>query len=135
MSSTIRITYLDHSGFAVQMPDALLIFDDARGPAPQGTSLDQGWITREQVAQSPRTYVFVSHSHADHFDASIFDWAEPSRVQYILSTDVPAQWKGRRMAPGDVLQLDDYTITAHASTDLGVSYLVRHPACTLFHAG
>lgn len=71
----MKITYLDHSGFAVDLGDKLLIFDYYRGELPAGTS-------------DRKLYVFSSHAHYDHFQKKIFTWSRDRDVTYILSKDI-----------------------------------------------
>lgn len=51
----MKITYLDHSGFAVEYKKYVLIFDWYKGKLPEFDS-------------EKEIYVFSSHSHYDHFD-------------------------------------------------------------------
>ena len=56
----MKITYLDHSGFAVEYKKYVLIFDWYKGKLPEFDS-------------EKEIYVFSSHSHYDHFDRKIFE--------------------------------------------------------------
>ena len=129
----LLVTYLYHSGFSVALGDTLLIFDyiPESSVVPGAPEV----LTQEQLARFRQVVVFVSHSHEDHFNPIIFDWADPGRVHYILGYDVPAQWPGFRMRPGESLTVADCRIEAFNSTDMGVSYLVTAGDYTIFHAG
>ncbi|HML47659.1 MAG TPA: hypothetical protein PKE04_13020 [Clostridia bacterium] len=135
MADRVRITYLEHSGFAVELGDLLMVFDDARGAPPPGEGLEQGHVTRAFIAKHARTFVFVSHGHGDHYDPAVYDWQDIPGVDYVLGCDMDRKLPGRHLAPGDVLYLPNLTVTAHASTDLGVSYLIDTSGYTFFHAG
>lgn len=135
MADRVRITYLDHSGFAVELGDLLMVFDDARGAPPPGEGLEQGHVTRAFIEKHARCFVFVSHGHGDHYDPAIYDWQDIPGVEYILGCDMDRKLTGRHLSPGDVLYLPNLTVTAHASTDLGVSYLIDTSGYTFFHAG
>lgn len=135
MASPLQITYLDHSGFAVRSRSTLLIFDDAQGLAGEGDSLANGRITRELLESVDRTVYFVSHSHEDHYHPDIFKLSNAGLVHYVLGHDVPLDHGGHRMFRGDTLSLAGAEITAHDSTDEGVSFLVKIDGWTLFHAG
>ena len=50
----IKITYLEHSGFAVECDDYVLIFDYYKGNLPQ-------------FDKDKKICVFASHVHYDHF--------------------------------------------------------------------
>lgn len=135
MPCSTKITYLNHSGFAVGTRDVLLIFDDAQGKSSKGDSIANGHITKELIASYPRTIFFVSHSHADHFSPDIYDFTGEDMVYYVLGEDLPPQYKGFRMARGERLSLCGAEISTYDSTDEGVSYLVKVDGWTFFHAG
>lgn len=128
----LQIAYLNHSGFSVVSGTTCLVFDYY--PAAERKAGAPGVITSTDLAPFDRVLVFVSHSHEDHFDPSIYEW-DDARVHYILGDDVPARWPGLRMKPGDEQTFGDITVRAFDSTDLGVSFLVKLPEHTIFHAG
>ena len=67
----IKITYLEHSGFAVECDDYVLIFDYYKGNLPQ-------------FDKDKKICVFASHVHYDHFKKKIFTWAEEyENIHYI----------------------------------------------------
>lgn len=129
----MQIAYLNHSGFSVVYERTCLVFDYY--PAAERKAGAPGVITSEDLAPFDRVLVFVSHSHEDHFDLSIYEWQDDARVHYILGDDVPARWPGERMKPGDEKTFGDISVRAFDSTDLGVSFLVKLPEYTIFHAG
>jgi len=135
MGAPIRITYLRQSGFAVQVRDTLLVFDDAQGVNPQLSSLKEGYVTSELVESVQRTLFFVSHSHEDHFNSDIYRFKDLGVVHYVLGDDLPLRYAGHRMSAGDTLSLGGAEIKAYDSTDAGVSFLVKIDGWTLFHAG
>ena len=51
----MKVTYLEHSGFAAEYKEYVLIFDWYRGSLPE-------------FDQQKKIYVFASHSHYDHFN-------------------------------------------------------------------
>ena len=72
----MKITYLDHSGFAVEYKKYVLIFDWYKGKLPEFDS-------------EKEIYVFSSHSHYDHFDRKIFELENIyPNVRYVLSADI-----------------------------------------------
>lgn len=136
MASDLQVTYLQHSGFAVRTHDTLLIFDDAQGSPEDGDSLANGRITRQLIDAYPQTVFFVSHAHADHFNPDIYTIpGEDSHVHYVLGYDLPKKHRGNRLKPGDTRKVAGLAITAHGSTDEGVSFLVQADGWSLFHAG
>ena len=60
----IKITYLEHSGFAVECDDYVLIFDYYKGNLPQ-------------FDKDKKICVFASHVHYDHFKKKIFTYHYP----------------------------------------------------------
>lgn len=51
----MRVTYLGHSGFLLEMEDALLLFDYYQGSLPE-------------MDLEKTLFVFVSHVHYDHYN-------------------------------------------------------------------
>ncbi|MDD3251601.1 MAG: MBL fold metallo-hydrolase [Lachnospiraceae bacterium] len=129
----MKITYIHHSGFLVELRRVCLLFDFVGGPLPR---LDDG---RDLV-------VFASHRHGDHFDPMIFDLAKSYPcIRFVLSDDI---WQNRIPEglgcrteftdPGDVLELyegDGVRITSFQSTDEGVAFLVETEGQVIYHAG
>lgn len=126
----MKITYLDHSGFAVDLGDKLLIFDYYRGELPAGTS-------------DRKLYVFSSHAHYDHFQKKIFTWSRDRDVTYILSKDIRKNAAAKNapgegvyyLAPRQELTLDGLSVRTLRSTDAGVAFLVKTEGKTIYHAG
>ncbi len=134
MSRQLEITFLHHSGFAIRTGDTLLVFDDARGPAQPGEET-AGRITPQMIAGCGRTLFFATHAHGDHFNPSIYQFADAGMVHYVLGFDIPQVYSGYHLAVGDHLSLGGAEITAYGSTDEGVSFLVEIDGWRLFHAG
>ncbi len=131
-----KITYLDHSGFAVVTDSAVLVFDYSKDPSDK---------LKHILRDNPELPVafFVSHRHHDHFNKAIFDMAQNHRRVFVLSNDidaekilttVPVAW---RNAGGEISDLlGNIDVKAYGSTDAGVCYLVTMPdGKTVFHAG
>ncbi|MGC7873153.1 MBL fold metallo-hydrolase [Desulfosporosinus sp. SYSU MS00001] len=123
----LKIKYLYHSGFAVETQNNVLIFDYYQGSIGD-------------LKKSPKNiYVFVSHSHPDHFNPVILEWQkERSDIHYILSNDIsvsPTINNLNVLAPYEKIELGSLKIKAYNSTDIGVSFLVEDEGTRLFHAG
>ena len=72
----MKITYIHHSCFVVELDDCILIFDYYKGELPA-------------FDPDKRIIFFVSHSHGDHFNPNIYKYAETCpHVIYVLSGDV-----------------------------------------------
>ena len=133
----IKVTYLDHSGFAVTTPKAVMVFDYYKDPDKK---LEK--VLRE--APEADVVFFVSHHHTDHFNTSIFELAQNRRRTYVLSYDIFSRLvpdKGLSvawMSPGDVIDCIPGTkmVKAFKSTDAGVAYAITLPdGHVIFHAG
>ena len=134
MSRQILITHYYHSGFSISSGDLLFVFDYWRGE--RGELHDHLQILPDQLREYRQVFVFISHEHVDHLDPIVFTWKDYTNVQYFVSSDMPVGTRGKRMAPGDTIQLtDDISVTAFDSTDLGVSFLLNLDGLKIFHAG
>ena len=72
----MKITYLRHSGFLVEMEQVWLLFDYYRGEIPE-------------ISQEKKGYVFASHRHIDHFNKEIFKLTKKqNNIEFILSDDI-----------------------------------------------
>lgn len=131
-----KVTYLDNSGFMLEFPKVILVFDYCCDPAHD---------VDKALRHSPDKPVifFVSHNHSDHYNRAVFDLGQNHRRAYVLANDIlprrvndtlPVDW----MSPGDKVEDLPEGIIAEAfgSTDKGVSYAVTMPdGMTIFHAG
>jgi len=134
----IRVTFIDHSGFLVELPSVTLLFDWQDGTLP---------ALREDVPLA----VFASHHHPDHFNPQIFALDDGKRnVRFLLGKDIKlshhnrAKWKLSRgteaklrlMAGGDTEEpFPGVTVESFPSTDEGVAFLVTADGLTVYHAG
>ena len=129
----MKITYIHHSCFLIELEQLYLLFDYVKGTLPV-------------LSPDKDLLVLVSHRHGDHFSPDIFDLAEQHpKIRYILSDDI---WQNRvpeqhfcrteYMDSGKVLSLPDgggVRITAFKSTDQGIAFLVENSGKVLYHAG
>ncbi|MDF2885889.1 MAG: hypothetical protein K0R23_274 [Lacrimispora sp.] len=133
----MKITYIHHSAFLVDLTSATLLFDYTQGPLPE---LD---------ANKP-LFIFASHRHGDHFSDKIFDLGAGLReIHYVLSDDISKKKisEERRscttvVKPGETITLSYSTdgnlgleITTFISTDEGVAFLVKVGGAVIYHAG
>ena len=132
-----KVTYIDHSGFAVSSPKAVLVFDYYKDPDKK---LEK--VLREQP-EAPVVF-FVTHHHPDHFNTSIFELAQERKRTYVLSNDIFSKLVPKKglsvawMSAGDIIESIPgiKQVRAYGSTDAGVSYLITlEDGRTLFHAG
>lgn len=131
-----KVTYLEHSGFAITLPSVILVFDYMRDPSHALHRI------LEKNEQKPVVF-FVSHAHHDHYNKSIFELAQNHQRVYVLANDVPARdvpstLAVQGMSPGDIVENlpGIRRVKAYGSTDCGVSYYVETAdGPTIFHAG
>ena len=133
----MEITYLLNSGFLIRFEKILLVFDDYADPTNEvQKALDENF---------DRLYIFASHSHADHFDLHILDYADKVE-KYIFSYDIRRHRKRQfDLFPSDKIVLmnrydswqdDSISVQSFDSTDLGLSYSVEFAdGFRIFHAG
>lgn len=129
----MKLTYIFHSGFALETQRCILVFDYWMDPAH---------VIDHFMSTSKHVYVFASHFHEDHFTKEIFKWKDymPS-ITYILSKDILRHRRACRedadvwMAKGAVWEDEHLKVVATGSNDSGVSWIVRTEGKTIFHAG
>ena len=131
----MTLSYIFHSGFALEAERCILIFDYWMDPAD---------VMQRILASKKPIYVFSSHFHEDHFTRKVFAWRkERANITYVLSKDI---LKRRRASSedGDVWMAkgsmwEDATVgmkvTAMGSNDSGVSWIVELEGKRIFHAG
>jgi len=128
----MTITYLYHSGFAIENNDVLLIIDFWQDP--------ENCIPQLMKHNGP-IYVLATHFHPDHFNREIFKWKEVRPdIHYILSKDIlrhhrAAKEEAQYLVKGDIFEDNNIHIQAFGSTDSGVSFYVKLVGHTIFHAG
>ncbi len=128
------VTYYYHSGFTVAIGDTLMVFDYWRG---EHGELDESAQLKDQDFEGyKRILVFVSHDHEDHLDDIIYTWnARKYPITYIIASDTAEGKQGRRVQPGDRLEIGDVEVRVFSSTDKGVSFYVKAGGLCVFHAG
>ncbi len=137
----MKITYINHSGFLVEMEEATLLFDYWTGTIP---------IIRPNLP----LLVFASHSHSDHYNRAIWDLCKHrDDVVYVLSSDINGgmAWGLNRkvdadggnqlykVSPGEErkipLKKGEAQVRTLCSTDMGVAFIVELGGKTIYHAG
>ena len=130
MKRQVRVTFLGHSGFLMETAQHYLLFDYWTGDLPE-------------LRPGKPLYVFVSHSHHDHYNPEIYDFeTELPQVSYILSADVreaDSAWKNAGqvhfMKEHEEAVIGDCRVETLLSTDLGVAYLIELDGLHIYHAG
>jgi L-ascorbate metabolism protein UlaG (beta-lactamase superfamily) len=140
----LEVWYLGHCGFAVKAAGKLLVFDYVSGqgtpPAnPSAGGLADGAIDPGDL-EGLDVYVFVTHSHSDHFDPAILDWAdEVDNVQYFFGWEAGGDPEHHYLvgprATAEVGGVHVYTINSHHSGVPEVAYLVHVDGRWVYHNG
>ncbi len=126
----MKITYIHHSSFLVDIESAVLLFDYFEGALP------------EVPADKP-LYVFSSHCHGDHFSDAVFELAKDHKnIRYILSSDI---WTKRipeelrdctiSIKPYETWSDDILQVETYKSTDEGVAFWCKVDGKDIYHAG
>ncbi len=133
----MNITYLKHSGFSIELEQTILIFDYYTG------SSCKHHFSITDYPDDKEIFVFVSHTHSDHFDPLILNWAE--RVHYIISFDVhfSSDLTNKLQEENRFLQTNanqtyhykNLQITTLLSNDEGVAFCVVCEGKTIYHSG
>lgn len=129
----MTLTYIVHSGFALETAQCIIVFDYWFDPTH----------VMDRLLQSAKPiYVLASHFHEDHFTRSIFDWRlRKSNITYLLSKDILKHRRAQReeadawLAKGASWQDNIITVHATGSTDSGVSWIIKTEGKLIFHAG
>ena len=137
------IWYLGHAGWAVKTKNHLFIFDYVWVPRssaiPENPSLSDGYIDPVEIKDCS-VFVFVSHSHGDHFDPAIFGWERfVENIWYIFG------WKADKnpryhylTEPKKMTQIDGVEIfnINHAFDGIPEgAFLVKKDGLVIFHSG
>jgi len=119
------IKYHEHSGFSIKVNDIFFMFDYYKGDLPI-----------DDISGAKKAFVFVSHSHKDHYNKEIFTLKKHNKnTTYILAKGIDANEEVVYMMPNQKLHIRGITVEAFNSTDEGVCYLVTYNGVKIFHAG
>ncbi len=131
--SQAKITYLVHSGFALETANHFFLFDYCP------SMVREPLITGEFLKSKKNVYIFVSHNHGDHFDSAIFDWGGNNpAITYVLSSDIAFDGTGLKyqmMSAYEEWTDRSIKVNTFGSTDAGISFLVQADGLSIFHAG
>lgn len=123
----MKITFILHSCYFVELEHCCLLFDYYEGEVPE--------------TDKP-LYVFASHSHGDHFSPKVFDLCRGREAFFLLSDDiwksrVPEEWKDRTLfvTAHQTYEAGPVRLATLESTDAGVAFLVECEGKLLYHAG
>ena len=121
----MKVTYLGHRGFFVEMEDACFLFDYYKGELPEA---DRG----------KKLFVFVSHGHYDHYRKEIFSLRDQyDQVRCLISSDIFVREAEDILSvkPNEETEVLGCRIRTLRSTDEGVAFLLKYRGRTIYHAG
>lgn len=134
----MKVTYIEHSGFYIELKQHNLLFDYFQGHIPNCENKEKPIL------------VFVSHKHHDHFNLEIFNLAcEHPNIQFFISKDarmnteymkrknIPKEAfdKIRYVGKNEIIKYEDIQIETLTSTDQGVAFVVSCENKEIYHAG
>lgn len=119
----MKVTYISHSGFFIELEKTALLFDYWKGTLPE---IDK------------KLYVFASHSHGDHFNPDIFKLREGGSTAFILSDDIRLRDKRADtvfVKANKSYDIEGIKVETLKSTDEGVAFIVLAEGRSIYHAG
>lgn len=148
----MKITYIHHSAFCVEVNRKVLVFDYYDGKS-SGNCIYDG--SMPQFPEDTEMYVFASHGHRDHFDMEVLKWSyRYKNIQYIFAKEIKKKLgnsalqrilpdievseikqKIHYMKPLERLEFPGVEIETLLSTDSGVAFLVTCDGKTIYHSG
>lgn len=150
MKHNIKITYIHHSAFCVEIEGSVLVFDYYKGDSVPSCAYHG---KMPEFPEKTPVYVFSSHSHRDHFDREVLNWSRRYKnIHYIFAKEIKKKLGGsllRRLGFGEEIQEkityvrpgEQYKINGGIyvetlnSTDSGVAFVVTVSGRTIYHAG
>lgn len=119
----MKITFIQHSSFFLELDEYVLLFDYFDGELPPLPKKD--------------LIVFSSHHHGDHYHKRIFNL--PAK-EFILSDDIPIDQvpnseKIHWIAPHQTITVGNLVISTLKSTDEGVAFVISVDGKTIYFAG
>ena len=118
------VEYINHSGYAVETENHILLFDYVNGELPK---LDKP------------TLIISTHGHKDHFNKDILDIE--GNVKILLSSDIKQEHDLKQqnnvfyIEPNTKRYIGDFQVETFGSTDQGISVFVYVDNLGIFHAG
>ena len=132
----MKVTYLDNSGFAIELDKAILVFDYSNDPSHSLHKI----LDRNPLL--PVVFL-VSHNHEGHYNTGIYEMAQNHTRYYVISNDVPAKEIPSTLdvagvSAGDTIDTlpDGITVKAYPAGCKGVCFMVTTKfGMKIFHGG
>jgi len=133
----MKITYLIHSSFALEIEDKVFLFDY---PSERYIS-ERLKETISKIVKDSDLYVFISHSHPDHYNPKIFELYDiAKKAVFVLSDDINLKSEDRKgkikvVEPDKKYQVDGISINTFKSNDEGVAFLIEISDTKIYYGG
>ena len=125
----MKITYIGHSGFLIELSECYLLFDYYEGSLP------------ERDTQKPM-FLFCSHFHPDHFNPEVFEKIKDMDIVYgvfdkgIFKGRTPEIMERWFVKHSQIYELPmGIKVETFKSTDTGVAFLVTADEKVIYHGG
>ena len=134
----MRLTYIYHSGFAIEADGFAILIDYYKDT---GKSPEKGFVHEELLNRSGTLYILSSHFHPDHFNPEVLRWKTYKKdIVYLFGKDILKRNRAGKedafyLKKGDTYEDHNLRIRAFGSTDSGISFLIEAEGKRLFHAG
>ena len=143
----MKVTYIHHSAFCVEVAGMALVFDYYRG---DGVPFCKYHGTLPEFPEHTQVYVFSSHSHRDHFDVETLGWCRRyPKIHYIFAKEAKKKLGNRILQqfgdgvkerityvkPGGRWDIGGIQVETLTSTDIGVAFVVTAAGKVIYHAG
>lgn len=143
----MKVIFLHHSSFLVELAQTILIFDYIAGDRVNGFTFTG---TIPKLDESKEIYLFASHKHRDHFDMDNLKLADLyPNIHFVFSKDCKMSrnfllkhgspesvvQKITYTAPDKEYQLGNMKVRTLLSTDEGCAFCVQAEGISIYHAG
>ena len=126
----MKVTYLNHSGFLLELEDCYIIFDYYRGELPP-------------LNKKKEVFVFCSHVHGDHYNPKIFSMLDGQGMSYqaVLANDIRDEKRLLKFKHSFVEADKSYPLDhgiqleTLLSNDSGVAFILKAKEGSIYHAG
>ncbi len=125
----MKITFITHSSFSVELERNILVFD----------FYDEGNLP--VFPKDKRLWFLASHGHYDHFNREILKLRQTYPLaEYILSRDIRLRAEEKtdwihRVRAREESDFGDLHVRTLRSTDQGVAFVVEAEGRRIYHAG
>jgi len=133
----MKITYLTHNCFTIEKEDKVFLFDY---PSDRYIK-DNVKNTISRIAKNSNLFVFISHSHPDHYNPDIFELKEiAEKTYFVLSDDAPLTYGDKSelikiVEPDEQYGIDGLSVKTYKSNDQGVAFLIELSNIKIYYGG